>query len=152
MQSGLAAKPSFKTFEENSRNHCKIATGKSHNQIFPFFGCKCGPQTPRDVCAETEEKTVKKGNSFAIIGLSLFFLLQETPCLLSVHWFVCHVFYPIVCNGFPLFAAMWAVSGCSQTVAVAWLNQSASAVAWVTRPERPKGVKDIIKQARRAAT
>ena len=23
--------------------------------------------------------------------------------------------------------------------------------AWVTRPERPKGVKDIIKQARRAA-
>ena len=25
-------------------------------------------------------------------------------------------------------------------------------VAWVTRPERPKGVKDVIKQARRAAT
>ena len=24
-------------------------------------------------------------------------------------------------------------------------------VAWVTRPERPKGVKDVIKQARRAA-
>ena len=23
--------------------------------------------------------------------------------------------------------------------------------AWVTRPERPKGVKDVIKQARRAA-
>ena len=23
-------------------------------------------------------------------------------------------------------------------------------VAWVTRPERPKGVKDVIKQARRA--
>ena len=40
------------------------------------------------------------------------------------------------------------VNGCSQTVAVAWLNQSSSAVAWVTRPERPKGVKDVIKQAR----
>ena len=25
-------------------------------------------------------------------------------------------------------------------------------VAWVTRPERPKGVKDVIKQARRATT
>ena len=25
-------------------------------------------------------------------------------------------------------------------------------VAWVTRPERPNGVKDVIKQARRAAT
>ena len=25
-------------------------------------------------------------------------------------------------------------------------------VAWVTRPERPKGMKDVIKQARRAAT
>ena len=35
----------------------------------------------------------------------------------------------------------------SQTVAVAWLNQLSSAVAWVTRPERPKGVKDVIKQA-----
>ena len=37
--------------------------------------------------------------------------------------------------------------GCSQTVAVAWLNQLSSASVWVTRPERPKGVKDEVKQA-----
>ena len=42
------------------------------------------------------------------------------------------------------------VSGCSQTVAVSWLNQSSLVVVWVTRPERPKGVKDEVKQARRA--
>ena len=41
---------------------------------------------------------------------------------------------------------------CSETVTVAWLNQSSSPVAWVTRPERPEGVKDVIKQAQRAAT
>ena len=36
-----------------------------------------------------------------------------------------------------------------------WYHRSAgvkTAVAWVTRPERPKDVKDEVKQARRAAT
>ena len=41
---------------------------------------------------------------------------------------------------------------CSETVTVAWLNQSSLPVAWVTRPERPEGVKDVIKQAQRDAT
>ena len=33
-----------------------------------------------------------------------------------------------------------------------WISGRASTGAWVTRPERPKGVKAVIKQARRAAT
>ena len=31
-------------------------------------------------------------------------------------------------------------------------NKNHSTVAWVTRPERPKGVKDVVKQARRVVT
>ena len=54
--------------------------------------------------------------------------------------FVRHVFYPQRDNG----------AQSEQLLAVAWLNQLSSAVAWVTRPERPKGVKDVIKQAQRA--
>ena len=72
-----------------------------------------------------------------------YILLLETPCPFVGP----SRFYPQGDNAL----TVTKVTGCSQTVAVAWLNQSSSAVAWVTQPERPKGVKDVIKQARRAA-
>ena len=63
---------------------------------------------------------------------------------LSVRWFIRHVFYPQRDNGAQSERLLSDSRRCLvKPIVIGW--------SWVTRPERPKGVKDVIKQARRAA-
>ena len=53
-----------------------------------------------------------------------------------------------VCDAFVCDASVCDASVCDASVR----DASRCNGAWVTRPERPEGVKDVIKQARKAAT